>query len=187
MINKRGLNGSLWQVLKVGLYRPTKVVVARRGQAELINFQTPINIFNSMQVVGKGLRNGTISQLLIPALLTRHNIAGLTSLSLQPHQIASSSRTQWNSRRRCVRTTATAAYLTRYHSSASFLNPIKWLREKTAPTIHKRRSPEEFAEAREKLAEEGKQSVFDNIPKEEIEPAVEVKGKKKKVFTEVCR
>jgi large subunit ribosomal protein L22 len=48
--------------------------------------------------------------------------------------------------------------------SASYLNPLDWVKEKLSPAIREKQAKEEVEAGKQQAAEEGTQSVFETVP-----------------------
>lgn len=64
--------------------------------------------------------------------------------------------------------------------SASYLNPLNWVKEKLVPSVREKQAKEEVEAGKQQATEEGRQSVFETVPtpsrKKELSKSTSVLG-----------
>ena len=73
--------------------------------------------------------------------------------------------------------------------SATFGNPLNWIREKLTPTVREKSSEEEIMASQQAAEAEGKRNLFESAAEEAAKARLDPDGNMKptRIFTEVAR
>ena len=108
------------------------------------------------------LRNGMLS-LFASYGFNNPSLAGRASSSVTYHIQPSYSSVPLEFRRQYV-PFLTHSRISNNIRSASYLNPLNWVKEKLGPAIREKQAKEEVEAGKQQAAEEGTQSVFEALP-----------------------